>query len=195
MTWRKRRVITSPKIQTWLGNEGTYTQLVMNCAACRRSFKALGFFNTIETTKFRPTLEITQKEKTAWTLDRRIRLKFRANQSSSKPKRIRNHFKAWNFRCTIQTNLLGEEGVSTDEKILLLTEHLRIGLGHMCPRLSPPLLFSVTFHWSWSQAPSVPSPDTGPLILDRRPLSSASFRPRRGQCTRWSGHNPLAPRS
>ena len=125
----------------------------MNCAACRRSFKALGFFNTIETTKFRPTLEIIQKEKAAWTLDRRIRLKFRANQSSSKPKRIRSHFKAWNFSCTIQTNLLGEEGVSTDEKILLLTEHLRIGLGHKCPRMSPPLLFSAIFHWSRSQRP------------------------------------------
>ena len=43
------------------------------------------------------------------------------SQISSKPKRIRDQFRAWNFHYTIQTYLLGEEEVSTDEKKLLLT--------------------------------------------------------------------------
>ena len=58
------------------------------------------------------------------------------NQSRilSKPKHIRDQFRAWNFYDTIQTNLLGEEEVSTDEKKLLLTEHLRTRLGHNRPQ-------------------------------------------------------------
>ena len=37
------------------------------------------------------------------------------SQISSKLKRVRDQFGAWIFHYTIQTNLLGEEGVSTDE--------------------------------------------------------------------------------
>ena len=38
------------------------------------------------------------------------------SQISSKLKRVRDQFRTWNFHYTIQTNRLGEEGVSTDEK-------------------------------------------------------------------------------
>ena len=41
------------------------------------------------------------------------------SQISSKPKRVRDQFRAWNFQNTIHTILLGEEGVCTDEKNLL----------------------------------------------------------------------------
>ena len=78
---------------------------------------------------------------------------------SSKPKRIRDQFKAWNFNYTIQTDLLGEEGVSTDEKKLLLTEHLRTRLGHNRPQA----VYSVTVFCDFSLV-LVPSPGIGPLI-------------------------------
>ena len=44
----------------------------------------------------------------------------------------------------IQNDLLGEEGVSTDEKNFLLNEHLQIRLAEVIIslHLSPPLLFS-----------------------------------------------------
>ena len=41
------------------------------------------------------------------------------SQSSSKSKRVRDQFRALHFQYTIQTDLLGEEGVCTDEKNLL----------------------------------------------------------------------------
>ena len=78
---------------------------------------------------------------------------------SSKPKRIRDQFKAWNFNYTIQTDLLGEEGVSTDEKKLLLTEHLQTRLGHNRPQA---LLRTVFCAFSLVL---VPSPGIGPFIL------------------------------
>ena len=77
----------------------------------------------------------------------------------SKPKHIRDQFRAWNFYDTIQTNLLGEEEVSTDEKKLLLTEHLRTLLGHNRPQA----VSSVTVFWDFSLI-LVPSPGIGPLI-------------------------------
>ena len=52
------------------------------------------------------------------------------SQISSKLKRVRDQFGAWIFHYTIQTNLLGEEVVSTDEKKCMLAEHLRTRLGH-----------------------------------------------------------------
>ena len=43
------------------------------------------------------------------------------SQLSSKPKRVRDQFRVWNFQYTIQTYVLGEEGMCADEKKLLLT--------------------------------------------------------------------------
>ena len=51
-------------------------------------------------------------------------------QISSKLKGVRYQFRDWNFQYTTQTDLLGEEGVCTDEKKLLLTKHLGTCLGH-----------------------------------------------------------------
>ena len=50
------------------------------------------------------------------------------SQILSKPKRVRDEFRAWNFYYTIQTHLLEGEGVCTNEKKLLLTKHLQIRL-------------------------------------------------------------------
>ena len=80
---------------------------------------------------------------------------------SSKKKRIRDQLKAWNFHYTNQTYLLGEEGVSTDEKKFLLTKHLRTRLGHNL-RL-PQAAYSVTVFCDFSLV-LVPSPGIGPLI-------------------------------
>ena len=56
------------------------------------------------------------------------------SQILSKIKRVRDQFRAWNFHYTIQTYLLGKEGVSTDEKKCLLAEHLRTFPGHNRPK-------------------------------------------------------------
>ena len=80
---------------------------------------------------------------------------------SSKPKRIRDQFSAWNFHYTIQTDLLGEKGVSTDKKKLLLTKHLRTRLGHTLPQNISSVTVFCDCLWSWS-LPS--SPGIGPLI-------------------------------
>ena len=53
--------------------------------------------------------------------------------SQVKSKRTTNSFGSWNFHYTLKTDLLGEQGVSTDEKKNLLTEHLRTRLGHHLP--------------------------------------------------------------
>ena len=81
------------------------------------------------------------------------------SRTSSKPKRIRNQFKAWNFHYTIQTDLLGGELVSTDKKKLLLTEHLRTRLGHYRPQA----VSSVTVFCDFSLV-LVPSSGIGPSI-------------------------------
>ena len=78
---------------------------------------------------------------------------------SSKPKRIRDRLRTWNFHYTIQTDLLGEEEVSTDEKKLLLTEHLRTRLGNNRPQA----VSSITVFCDFSLI-LVPSPGIGPLI-------------------------------
>ena len=68
------------------------------------------------------------------------------SRTSSKQKCIRDQFKAWNFHYTIQADLPGEEGVSTDEKKLLLTEHLQTRLGHNWPQ-------AVSRHQTWCTHP------------------------------------------
>ena len=60
------------------------------------------------------------------------------SQISSKPKRVRDKFRAWNFYYTIQTDLLEEEGICTDEKKLLLTKHLQFVWVIIDSRRSPP---------------------------------------------------------
>ena len=74
------------------------------------------------------------------------------SQISSKLKHILDQ----NFHYTIQTNLLGEEGVSIDEKKRILAEQWQslstsepvwVIIG---PRLSPQSLYSVSCLWSWS---------------------------------------------
>ena len=51
------------------------------------------------------------------------------SQISSKPKRVRDQFRAWIFYYTIQTDLLEEEGVCNDEKKLAY-QAPTIRLGH-----------------------------------------------------------------
>ena len=45
-------------------------------------------------------------------------------QVPTKAKQTANQFCSWKLCFAIQTDLLGEEGFSTDEKKILLTEHL-----------------------------------------------------------------------
>ena len=65
--------------------------------------------------------------------------------AETKPKQTFNQFCSWKFCYTIQTDLLGEEGVSTDKKKLLLTEHLQTRLDYNLPPASSYyfLLFSL----------------------------------------------------
>ena len=42
------------------------------------------------------------------------------SQVSRKPKQRSNRYRAWNFQYTLQTDHLGEEGVTTHEKMNLL---------------------------------------------------------------------------
>ena len=48
--------------------------------------------------------------------------------------------------CTVQTDLLGEEGISSDEKKLLLNEHHQFCWVISCLGLLPQLLHSTIFH-------------------------------------------------
>ena len=81
------------------------------------------------------------------------------SQISSKLKRVRDQFRAWIFHYTIQTDLLGEEGVSTDEKKCMLAEHLRTRLGHNRPKA----VSSVTVFCDFSLV-LVPPTDISPLV-------------------------------
>ena len=53
--------------------------------------------------------------------------------SQVKPKRTTNSFGFRIFQYTFKTDLLREQGVSTDEKKNLLTEHLQTRLGQQLP--------------------------------------------------------------
>ena len=55
------------------------------------------------------------------------------SQVSRKPKQRKNQCKAWNFQYPLYTDLLGEEGVTTQGKMNLLTMHLQTRLGHKKP--------------------------------------------------------------
>ena len=72
------------------------------------------------------------------------------SQMLSTPKCIRVQFKAWNFHYTIQTDLFGEEWVSTDEKKLCLPSTYKLVWVIIGLRLSPPSLYSAISLWSWS---------------------------------------------
>ena len=65
------------------------------------------------------------------------------SEVQTKPKRTFNQLRSWNFRYTIQTDLLGEQGVSIDAKKILLSKHLRTRLVIKGLQLSCPLLYSV----------------------------------------------------
>ena len=56
------------------------------------------------------------------------------SQVSRKSKQRNNQLRAWNFQYTLQTDLLGEEGVTTHEKLNLLPKHLQTRLGNRKPR-------------------------------------------------------------
>ena len=109
--------ISCPKIRTWRGNERNNPQLMLYCASCRQSFK-FGFSNSpLSNVSIRNNSEGSEASSDSGTMN--------YSQISSKPKRVRDKFRAWNFYYTIQTDLLEEEGICTDEKKLLLTKHLQ----------------------------------------------------------------------
>ena len=81
------------------------------------------------------------------------------SRMSSKPKRMRDQLKAWNFHYTIQIDLLGEEEVSTDVKKLLLTEHLRSSTNSSGPQAVSVSTVPVFCNFSLVL---VPSPGLGP---------------------------------
>ena len=107
--------IESPKFEH--GVEMRRTFLKWFCANCFRSFIFWLFKYNQESNriKYCPcTLKIFKKDqKTARTRERLIPLEFRATQSVA-----RNQFQAW----TLQTDVLGEEGVDADEKKTCTTE-------------------------------------------------------------------------
>ena len=81
------------------------------------------------------------------------------SQVPTKTKRTFNHFRSWNFLYTIQTDILGEPGVSIDAKKILLSEHLRTRLGHN----RPPAVVSVTVFCDFTFVLAPPQ-GTSPLI-------------------------------
>ena len=81
------------------------------------------------------------------------------SQVSRKPKQKNDQCRAWNFQYTLQSDLLGEEGVTTHEKLNLLTEHLQTRLGHRKPRS----VHSVTVFCDFKYA-LLPLTDVSPLI-------------------------------
>ena len=72
------------------------------------------------------------------------------SKSSSQPKHKENKYKSWNFQYRLQTYILGVLWVSTDEKKILLVEHLQTQLGYHSIfnlKLSFPLLSSAISNW------------------------------------------------
>ena len=81
------------------------------------------------------------------------------SQVSRKPKQRKNQCKAWNFQYTVCTDLLGEEGVTTHEKMNLLTKQLQTRLGHKKPHAVLSVIVLCYFEYVL-----LPSTDVSPLI-------------------------------
>ena len=67
------------------------------------------------------------------TQSQRVKTSLKYREKLRKPKQRKNQCRAQIFQYTLQTDLLGEEGVTTHEKTNLLSQHLQTRRGHRKP--------------------------------------------------------------